>query len=156
MVGNAFDVNTAVVPHSASGVTRLRRQTTIHLLPVEILTEIFVQCIPPLVPSEPDKFPKFETHPRQIRAILAQVCRMWCTVLYHEPRVWGTLALNYPNPNPEIISLWLKRSKCCLLDVYIDPHEWDTNWDHPAVCTVGLSSAAYIFFSLSLLLLRAL
>ena len=142
-----------------SSVTSLGFRPAVHRLPVEILAEIFVQCIPPLVPSGPLKLPQFETPPRHhIRASLAQVCRFWYTVLNNEPRVWGTLALDYINPNPEIVSLWLKKSKSCLLDVYVDPYEWgpSTDWDHPAVCTVGLLSAVYILILLSLLLPRVM
>ena len=131
MAEDAHDLETAVV----------------YQLPVEILAEIFVQCIPPLVPSEPYKLPEFQRHPRRIRAILALVCRLWCNVLNHDPRVWGTLALDYPNPNLEIVSLWLMRSKSCPLDVYIDDN-WRPFGDHPGdpVCTVFfLARCLYIY-----------
>ena len=164
-------IETAVVPDTSvatcpiettfvSSVTQLGCRSAVHRLPVETLAEIFVHCIPPLVvPSRPFILPQIEKPPRHhIRANLARVCRFWCTVLNHEPRVWGTLALDYINPNPEIVSSWLMKSKSCPLDVYIDPYEWgpSADWDHPAVCTVGLSSAVYILIPFFLLLPRAL
>lgn len=148
MFEDAVDLETTFHVPDTSVVTQLGHQSAVHRLPVEILGKIFVDCIPPLGTSGPDRLPEFETHPRHIRATLAQVCRFWCTVLNNEPRVWGTLAIDYPKPKPEIVSLWLKKSKSCPLDVYIMPLEYpECSRDNP-VGTVGLSPAVYIFIPL--------
>ena len=144
MFKDAFDLKTTVVPDNASLlVTRLGRRTTIHHLPVEILTEILVQCITPLVPAV-CKLPLLEIYPFEIQETLSDVCRLWCTIIDREPRAWATLTLDYKCPDAEAFSLSLKKAKSCPLDVYIDI-EYRNGPD--MVCTVNLSPTAYIFIS---------
>ena len=141
MSKDAFDLKTTVVPDNAGVlVTQLGRRTTIHHLPVEILAEIFVHCIPILVPGK-WQLPSLEIYPSEIRDILSDVCRLWSMIIDREPRVWATLILDYGCPTPEAFSLSLKKSKSCLLDVYIDKYMVGPDM----VCTVNLSSTAYIF-----------
>ena len=154
MSEDAFDLETAVVPHHSISVVTWLVRRSIHHLPVEILAEIFVQCIPLLVPSEQYKLPEFEVHPQRILVNLALVCRLWRDVLNHEPRVWATLALDSFEsiPNLKIVSSWLKKSKSCPLDVYINDDSWLPYGEgYPAgvdpVCTVSLLPTAYIFIS---------
>ena len=95
-------------------------------LPFELLVEIFVQCISASGFEELTRHyltnPFLCVHwmyPHHIRARLALVCRAWCIVIYNDPRVWTTMVLLDTLTHPEMISLWLKKSKSMPLVVFI-------------------------------------
>ena len=98
--------------------------TPVQKLPVEILAEIFVQYIPPLVTlreerdtsSPPDEYGR---ELQQARSCLGQVCSKWNVILNKEPRAWATLSIDVLHPPPEIIHTWIKKSKSYPLDVAI-------------------------------------
>ena len=146
-MSNAFDPKTTVIPNNASVlVTQLGRRATIHHLPVEILAEIFVHCIPLLVPDECN-LPSLEIYPSEIRDILSDVCRLWSMIIDREPRVWTTLAFNVNSrPDPKVVSACLNKSNPYPLDVYIGI-EYASKNSRNMVCTVNLSLTAYIFIS---------
>ena len=98
-------------------------------LPVELLAEIFVQCMPSMEFGELTRdydmgrdqvFEQGWMYPHLIRARLALVCQAWYTVLYNEPRVWTIMVLRDTLvAHPETVSLWIKKSKSMPLVVYI-------------------------------------
>ena len=77
---------------------------------------IFIECIPSLVLESPVFFDN-GMHPQQVRARLGQVCRVWSAILNDEPGVWETLVFANRFDPPEIVSLWIKRSKSHPLDI---------------------------------------
>ena len=90
-------------------------------VPVEILAEIFFQCID--IPSgqhdglHPRKC-KFVDHPQTIRKQLGQVCQMWNNIIDNDPRIWATFILYGEFLDPEMVSLWIEKSKSHPLDVF--------------------------------------
>ena len=93
----------------------------------ELLAEIFILCISTLPeplekPGEPlaSEF-EYGMDLQAARGKLARVCRWWNAVLNDDPRVWATLALDADQSiTPEIVTLWIKRSRSHPLDVYIE------------------------------------
>ena len=88
----------------------------------ELLAEIFILCISEPVKRPGHEPPEFEygMDLQAARGQLARVCRWWNAVLNDDPRVWATVTLNACWPiTPEIVTLWIKRSKSHPLDVYI-------------------------------------
>ena len=89
-------------------------------VPVEILAEIFVQCV---IPSgqcdrlDPMEY-KLARHPQMIREQLGQVCQMWNTIIDNNPRIWATIILYNEFLDPEMVSLCIKKSKSHPLDVF--------------------------------------
>jgi hypothetical protein len=86
-------------------------------LPVEILQEIFFQCLPNL--SSIHALPGFwrqESFASQKNAplLLCNVCKQWRTVAISSPNLWTTMSviirLGVAVPAPDLVSLWLYRS----------------------------------------------
>ncbi|KAF8585480.1 hypothetical protein K439DRAFT_1045192 [Ramaria rubella] len=101
----------------------------IHRVPEEILGIIFNLCVPGLriKPTGPAFSPVAagDPHPHNVRLYLCQVCRTWTRVMYCTPRVWTTVALDRRlPPNLEIVRSYLRRSKSCFLDLYINTSRW--------------------------------
>ena len=100
-------------------------------VPVEVLAEIFVQS---LIPSgyyqgvahglDPNKY-RFDMHPQMIREHLGQVCQMWNTIVDNEPRLWAMFVLHDDFLDPEMVFLWINKSKSHPLDVFFwgEPEE---------------------------------
>ncbi|KAJ3800867.1 hypothetical protein GGU11DRAFT_754065 [Lentinula aff. detonsa] len=81
-------------------------------LPVEILSEIFSQCLPEVDTSSVIWSP--EPHPNQAPLLLTQVCRSWRSIAIATPRLWSALIINASNGSPShsaITRLWLDRSR---------------------------------------------
>ncbi|KAJ3880130.1 hypothetical protein F5051DRAFT_324440, partial [Lentinula edodes] len=80
-------------------------------LPVEIISEIFLQCLPEV---DTLSFMRPEPHPDQAPLLLTQVCRSWRSIAIATPRLWSTLIINASNGSSshcEITKLWLDRSR---------------------------------------------
>ncbi|KAJ3834923.1 hypothetical protein EV361DRAFT_444002 [Lentinula raphanica] len=100
-----IQARTDLAEHKAllSGVRRL---------PVEIMSEIFLQCLPEVDTSSVIWSP--EPSPDQAPLLLTQVCRNWRSIAIGTPRLWSTLSINASNgsaSHAEISKLWLDRSK---------------------------------------------
>ncbi|KAJ3996626.1 hypothetical protein F5050DRAFT_69858 [Lentinula boryana] len=81
-------------------------------LPVEIISEIFSQCLPEVDTSS--VIWSSEPHPFQAPLLLTQVCRSWRSIAIATPRLWSTLIINASNGSPShgaITKLWLDRSR---------------------------------------------
>ena len=96
----------------------------IRKLPVEILTEIFIKCIPPLPTKSNRPRPGSHVHPQDVGELLGTVCRAWHTIINDEPRIWSTVVLDREIEVPEDINKLLKKSKLHLLDIFIEPCFW--------------------------------
>ncbi|KAJ7766702.1 hypothetical protein B0H16DRAFT_370612 [Mycena metata] len=98
-------------------------------LPPEILSEIFVHCLPEWPGPDLEEAP----------LLLCRVCRRFREVAVSTPRLWSSLWIdfdNYDHPCWNIPSLWLSRARSLPLSLWL--HEtWD---DHALLPTViGLS-----------------
>ena len=100
-------------------------------LPTEILTNIFIECIPSSKLETPSPSSGNGMHLQQVRARLGQVCRVWNAILNDQPGFWATLVLDNPLLPLEIVSLWIKRSKSHPLDVSI-LNRWNRRVDMDA------------------------
>ncbi|KAJ4482439.1 hypothetical protein J3R30DRAFT_2174084 [Lentinula aciculospora] len=81
-------------------------------LPMEIMSEIFLQCLPAVDTSSVIWRP--EPHPNQAPLLLTQICRSWRNIAIATPRLWSTLIINASNgssSHAEITKLWLTRSR---------------------------------------------
>lgn len=112
----------------------------IRKLPVEILADIFIQCIPtvhmPLDVNDPEFDPERmngihdvarSRHPTFIRLRLSQVSRRWRDIISDTPSMWTSLILNHSFPQGDYLSMVrpsLRNSKNYLLDVVIVPRAW--------------------------------
>ncbi|KAF8217141.1 hypothetical protein K438DRAFT_1496969, partial [Mycena galopus ATCC 62051] len=57
----------------------------IFTIPVEIISEIFLHCLPaPSLPAADAVHPSTTLAP----LLLGQICRMWREIAYHNPRLW--------------------------------------------------------------------
>jgi hypothetical protein len=86
-------------------------------IPVEILQEIFFQCLPN--PSSIHALPGFWCQelfasPKNAPLLLCNVCKQWRTVAISSPNLWATMSvivrLGVAVPAPDLLSLWLYRS----------------------------------------------
>ena len=117
-IGIGHDSSLLIKAHASGDQTF----ALVQKFPVEILAEIFVQCIPPLVLHKKDNiFPPvgYGRELQRVRSSLGQVCPTWNIVLNEEPRAWTTLVFDDLLPTPDILSVWIKKSKSCPLDVMI-------------------------------------
>ena len=118
-IGMAYDNTLLCKAHAVAYQTF----APVQKVPVEILAEIFIQCIPPLViqGGMDGLYPPygFGEELQQARSCIGQVCSRWNTILNREPRAWATLSIDELHPPPEIVHLWIKKSKSYPLDVTI-------------------------------------
>ena len=96
----------------------------IRRLPVEVLTEIFIKCIPPLPTKSNRPEPEFYVHPQDVGELLGTVCRAWYTIINNEPRIWSTVVLDRKIEVPADINQLLKKSKSDPLDIFVEPGFW--------------------------------
>jgi hypothetical protein len=88
----------------------------IRRLPPEILSEIFVWCLPPETYIEPNT----GTAP----LLLVGICRGWRKVALGTPRLWCSLSVRPYSGQQESLLLfyhhWLSRARGCLLSLAVD------------------------------------
>ncbi|KAJ7911534.1 hypothetical protein B0H13DRAFT_2271912 [Mycena leptocephala] len=70
-------------------------------LPLEISSEIFLQCLSPYWQREPD--------PRQAPMLLLNVCNTWTDIALSTPALWATIHLSFHGL--EISETWLQRAR---------------------------------------------
>ncbi|KAJ7774988.1 hypothetical protein B0H16DRAFT_1509127, partial [Mycena metata] len=75
-------------------------------LPLEISSEIFLQC----VPSYPQP-----SNPRVAPMLLLNICNAWSTIALSTPALWVALAIH--NPCDELLQIWLQRARGYSLSV---------------------------------------
>ncbi|KAF7294216.1 F-box domain-containing protein [Mycena chlorophos] len=92
-------------------------------LPVELVVEIFLRCIPPS-PSvfEVDRIDLCA--PRYAPLLLTQICSSWRNIALSAPVLWSrfNVACNLVNRRRQVAQLadlWLSRSGDCLLEVHL-------------------------------------
>ncbi|KIJ33219.1 hypothetical protein M422DRAFT_52546 [Sphaerobolus stellatus SS14] len=111
----------------------------IRRLPPELLTEIFMRCMPEITPKMlnvsnrttrrrlySSSTYEFSTrnHPNKMRRRLQEVCQRWSNVIDETPALWSRLALDQALENPEVVRDWLEKSKGTLLDIFMRPVRW--------------------------------
>ncbi|KAJ7147980.1 hypothetical protein C8R46DRAFT_539503 [Mycena filopes] len=82
-------------------------------VPPEIMSEIFLRCLPP-APVE-SKVEQLSPHPRLAPLLLLRVCRTWKEIALSTPRLWDSLHLfdiTSPSPNPmtKVVTDWFGRA----------------------------------------------
>ncbi|KAJ7633186.1 hypothetical protein FB45DRAFT_914563, partial [Roridomyces roridus] len=87
-------------------------------LPTEILSEIFLQFLPPY-PERPSFIGK------KSPSFLLQICRRWRDVALATPALWSTMNLLLYNSNHhaqqrDLLKIWLQRSGNCALSIRVD------------------------------------
>ncbi|KAF8532741.1 hypothetical protein JB92DRAFT_11079 [Gautieria morchelliformis] len=96
-------------------------------LPDEILSHIFISCLPPL-PSGSGlhiAFPALQPHPYAARRTLTQVCHRWRTVAINTPTLWTIFVLGRTlKCDHDTVKTWLSYTSGCPLDIIIRPREW--------------------------------
>ncbi|KAG2070915.1 hypothetical protein BDR04DRAFT_1118035 [Suillus decipiens] len=96
-------------------------RTTIHDLPTEILSEVFLYCLPQCEYL----FPASGLAP----ILLTTICRRWRQVAVGFPRLWCNLQLNIKKDDWQrrspCYNTWLSRSRGCPLSLRLNCH---TDW----------------------------
>ncbi|KAJ7453628.1 hypothetical protein B0H11DRAFT_2288133 [Mycena galericulata] len=84
-------------------------------LPLEISSEIFIQCLPPL-PLPPG--------PHQIPMILLNICRAWTDIALSTPALWTTSFISCPCTEDfqRLLKTWLQRSRQLPSSVRLSGH----------------------------------
>ncbi|KAF7361210.1 F-box domain-containing protein [Mycena sanguinolenta] len=73
-------------------------------LPLEISSEIFLQCLAPF----PEKRPAGDCAP----LLLLNICSTWSAIALSTPRLWSAVAIDfyYPEALTQLLPTWLKRA----------------------------------------------
>ncbi|KAJ7046944.1 hypothetical protein C8F04DRAFT_1387461 [Mycena alexandri] len=80
-------------------------------LPLEISSEIFLQCIP--------SYPHWQTpKPRVAPMLLLNVCNAWSNIALSNPALWVALAID--KPCDEFLQIWLQRARGYPLSVSLE------------------------------------
>ncbi|KAJ7774996.1 hypothetical protein B0H16DRAFT_82574 [Mycena metata] len=77
-------------------------------LPLEISSEIFLQCLPPYAGPTPDDAPM----------LLLNICSAWTTVALSTPALWAYIHID--RPCAKILQIWLQRARGYPLSVNFD------------------------------------
>ncbi|TDL16600.1 hypothetical protein BD410DRAFT_616276 [Rickenella mellea] len=99
--------------------------SAIHTLPPELLTEIFMHCIPV---HRDDNLPPYPPIPHRSRAplLLGRVCGMWRIISASSPDLWSRISIVQAQSridckkDLEATKLWISRSSSRPLSIYID------------------------------------
>lgn len=104
-------------------LSHLTLSTPIRKLPMEILQEVFMYCLPP---SERE----FSGAPNGVESpmVLTRVCAQWRQVALATPRLWDTLLMRFPSFHVKQVSTrklqlmewWLERSKAVPLTLSVN------------------------------------
>ncbi|KAJ7235103.1 hypothetical protein B0H12DRAFT_151796 [Mycena haematopus] len=81
-------------------------------LPLEISSEIFLQCL--------DPFPQRNPGAYRIPMLLLNVCNTWTTIALSTPSLWSTIRINFPCPRgltQQLMPIWLQRARNCPLSI---------------------------------------
>ncbi|KAG2365477.1 hypothetical protein BDR07DRAFT_1607462 [Suillus spraguei] len=99
-----------------SSTVRTRSSSTISHLPTEILSEIFLYCLP-----QEEHLPPAS---RLAPILLTRICRRWRQVALGFPRLWNNLLLNDDDDDWHrrafCYNYWLERSRGCPLSLRIE------------------------------------
>ncbi|KAJ6463972.1 hypothetical protein C8R45DRAFT_505370 [Mycena sanguinolenta] len=82
----------------------------IALLPVEISSEIFFQCLP----SSPS--PTRHEAPM----LLLNVCHIWSDIALSTPALWASIHINPHRSGDKVLQSWLPRARYCSLSISVD------------------------------------
>ncbi|KAJ6561448.1 hypothetical protein DFH09DRAFT_1159971 [Mycena vulgaris] len=123
---------------------------SISRLPVELITEIFIHCLPDSE-KEVDEglmvhlFSASQSHPPP-SLVLSRICSSWREISLSTPALWSTLYLNW-NMTPltvfddsgtrlaEVIEWWFERARLLPLSVVIRGTSWRNKSKHLINCT---------------------
>ncbi|TDL21655.1 hypothetical protein BD410DRAFT_286520 [Rickenella mellea] len=75
----------------------------INELPVELLVEIFLRCLPTCTFPIPSR--------RDAPLLLGRICRTWRSVTLNTPRLWARITLVYRCWNPSVLDDWPRISR---------------------------------------------
>ncbi|KAJ6589375.1 hypothetical protein B0H19DRAFT_236332 [Mycena capillaripes] len=102
-------------------------------LPNEIISEVFIHCLPtyPLCPSLRGPFSP---------NLLIQICRKWREIALTTPALWRSIAIS-SNDAPSLVPhvrMWLDRSRCCPFSIWLK--DVDDRWGQvPEILAVLVS-----------------
>lgn len=110
-----LDGDSVVEPPAPLSITHRTKHhnSSMSTLPPEILTEIFVHCLPQ------EQFPVPSC--REAPLLLTHVSSQWRTLALSTPELWAALHVDYKDPVEDIpaTELWLSRSGSCPLSLSI-------------------------------------
>jgi len=132
-------------------------RVTVHQLPVEILVQIFLFCLPsgPPFPLDPSPF----ASQNRASLLLCQVCSSWRRIALQTQALWTCLVLEVSVKDSQEVSErhsqaashWFSRAGCHLVDLvvraYVDPSEPSNHW--------GLDQTYFANFMMQLVRPRA-
>ncbi|KAJ6463987.1 hypothetical protein C8R45DRAFT_505571 [Mycena sanguinolenta] len=88
----------------------------IALLPVEISSEIFLQCLPSLPTPMHHEAP----------VLLMNVCHIWSDIALSTPTLWASIHLKLYRSGDKVLQSWFPRARNCSLSVSMDGYSPDT------------------------------
>ncbi|KAJ7639454.1 hypothetical protein FB45DRAFT_1024174 [Roridomyces roridus] len=91
-------------------------------LPNEIVSEIFIQCLPPYPACPPVRGPSSPT-------CLTHICRKWRDIALTTPQLWRAIPFRAAG-NPHV-QAWLERSRSCPLSIFWDESNVFGHWPPP-------------------------
>ncbi|KIJ57343.1 hypothetical protein M422DRAFT_238937 [Sphaerobolus stellatus SS14] len=119
--------------HNTQTSTALSSGSSIHMLPPELLCEIFIDIVPEvnlheLVKRKNSHLPDDPwLHPNTVRLMMSRVCRRWRSVLELCPQAWTTIVADVDSPRKAmLVDRCIQLSKNLPLDIYLWPSKW--NW----------------------------
>ncbi|KAJ7649923.1 hypothetical protein FB45DRAFT_730999, partial [Roridomyces roridus] len=80
-------------------------------LPVEIASEIFLECIPPPSPSDNARgYPRPQAHHAPL--MLLNICRSWTEIALSTPALWASVDIVLPRTPgfQELLEMWFRRA----------------------------------------------
>jgi len=109
---------------------------SIHRLPVEILTEIFLFC---LIPKTDPSSTSPSVCSSQAPLLLCHICSSWRQLALETPALWTSLTIEViprdtpvvPERHSEAASCWFSRSRNRLIDLEINQHAWIEFEEYP-------------------------
>jgi hypothetical protein len=84
----------------------------IRRLPMEILTKIFILCMPNHGMSSFD--------PEHLPLLLGQVCIGWRRVALSTQALWSSITVTHDRPSNKMVNLWISRALSVLLTICLD------------------------------------
>ncbi|KAJ7651361.1 hypothetical protein FB45DRAFT_703184, partial [Roridomyces roridus] len=90
-------------------------------IPTEILSEIFIQCLPLYPACPPLKGPSSPT-------CLTQICRRWRETALATPELWRAIPLRPIRREERIVPLWLQRSGMQPLSIQMQSADFEGTW----------------------------
>ena len=125
--------------------------STIHSLPLEVLSEIFILALP----TDQELFSRlesYETEGRYTHLVICAVCSAWRFLAFSTPRLWNSVHIHVPRRGineaqaqrkaADLVQ-WIPRSRSLPLTLHISGHFTRKNPDTPIISVINDHAARW-------------